>query len=164
MDEVQVTPVTKHVTTFRSICTQRLKFEIEYGLKRGTTDNCYVIQVRTLTATCCIEAFFQFKHCVSAEYYYILFLRKMIQLCWWMYQIKHSQTTLVRVTSPGYVFCSHSYENKFSSLTVSSAHSVCSGALHLTQGHSASCSHPADAKACSIHQSATSAAQQLRQH
>ena len=45
VDEVQVTPVTKHVTAFRSICTQRLKFEIEYGLKRGTTDNCYVIQV-----------------------------------------------------------------------------------------------------------------------
>lgn len=44
VDEVQVTPVTKHVTAFRSICTQRLKFEIEYGLKRGTTDNCYVIQ------------------------------------------------------------------------------------------------------------------------
>ena len=44
MDEVQVTPVTKHVTAFRSISTQRLKFEIEYGLKRGTTDNCYVIQ------------------------------------------------------------------------------------------------------------------------
>lgn len=54
VDEVQVTPVTKHVTTFRSICTQRLKFEIEYGLKRGTTDNCYVIQVCILTATCCI--------------------------------------------------------------------------------------------------------------
>lgn len=48
VDEVQVTPVTKHVTAFRAICTQRLKFEIEYGLKRGTTDNCYLIQVCTL--------------------------------------------------------------------------------------------------------------------
>lgn len=51
VDEVQVTPVTKHVTAFRSICTQRLKFEIEYGLKRGTTDNSYLIQVYTYTAT-----------------------------------------------------------------------------------------------------------------
>ena len=48
VDEVQVTPVTKHVTAFRSISTQRLKFEIEYGLKRGTTDNSYVIQVLQL--------------------------------------------------------------------------------------------------------------------
>ena len=48
VDEVQVTPVTQHVTAFRAICTQRLKFEIEYGLKRGTTDNCYLIQVGLL--------------------------------------------------------------------------------------------------------------------
>ena len=45
VDEVQVLPVTPHVTAFRSIATQRLKFEIEYGLKRGTTDNSYLVQV-----------------------------------------------------------------------------------------------------------------------
>jgi hypothetical protein len=30
----------------RGVCNERLKFEIEYGLKRGTTDNSYIVRVR----------------------------------------------------------------------------------------------------------------------
>lgn len=59
VDEVQVTPVTQHVTAFRAICTQRLKFEIEYGLKRGTTDNCYLIQVCLSLRPPCVSKCYQ---------------------------------------------------------------------------------------------------------
>ena len=30
----------------RHVCKRRLKMEVEYGLKRGTTDNSYLTQVR----------------------------------------------------------------------------------------------------------------------
>lgn len=41
----QALALTKTVTLLRGICNNRLKFHIEYGLKRGTTENCYVIKV-----------------------------------------------------------------------------------------------------------------------
>ena len=37
-------PVTKSVTCLRGICNERLKYEIEYGLKKGTSENAYLIQ------------------------------------------------------------------------------------------------------------------------
>lgn len=38
-------PVTKDVTLLRGVCKERLKYEIEYALKRGTTENAYLINV-----------------------------------------------------------------------------------------------------------------------
>ncbi len=37
--------VADGVVCLRNVCNERLKFEIEYGLKRGTTDNTYVLLV-----------------------------------------------------------------------------------------------------------------------
>jgi flavorubredoxin len=51
VDEVvQIDSVTTHevvdgVHLVRGNCKSRLKYEIEYNLKRGTTDNSYVIKV-----------------------------------------------------------------------------------------------------------------------
>ena len=42
---VEAVRLSKRVTVLRGICNERLKFEIEYGLKRGTTDNSYIVQV-----------------------------------------------------------------------------------------------------------------------
>lgn len=39
------------VICLRNVCNQRLKFEVEYGLKRGTTDNTYVVTVRSMHST-----------------------------------------------------------------------------------------------------------------
>ena len=39
--------MTKTVTAMRGICNERLKIDVEYGLKRGTTDNSYLIKVCT---------------------------------------------------------------------------------------------------------------------
>jgi flavorubredoxin len=44
IEGVQVLPVVKGITCLRGVCTERLKYEIEYGLKRGTTDNSYLIE------------------------------------------------------------------------------------------------------------------------
>ncbi|KIZ03340.1 hypothetical protein MNEG_4613, partial [Monoraphidium neglectum] len=38
-------PVTRDVTLLRGSCNERLKYEIEYALKRGTTENAYLISV-----------------------------------------------------------------------------------------------------------------------
>lgn len=46
MDGVQVLPLSEQTTLLRGVCNQRFKFEVEYGLKRGTSDNCYVTRVR----------------------------------------------------------------------------------------------------------------------
>ena len=43
---VQAVPLSQSVTMLRGVCNERLKFEIEYGLKRGTTDNSYIVRVR----------------------------------------------------------------------------------------------------------------------
>jgi hypothetical protein len=47
VDGEVVLSVSDRTTLLRGVCNQRLKFEIEYGLKRGTTNNTYVIKVGT---------------------------------------------------------------------------------------------------------------------
>ena len=42
--DTQVLPIAAETTVYRSRTWERLKFEIEYGLKRGTTANSYLIQ------------------------------------------------------------------------------------------------------------------------
>ena len=42
--DVQVYPIASDTMAIRSRTWDRLKFEIEYGLKRGTTANSYLIQ------------------------------------------------------------------------------------------------------------------------
>lgn len=44
-DGVTAMPVTKDVTLLRGTARERLKYEIEYALKRGTTENAYIISV-----------------------------------------------------------------------------------------------------------------------
>ncbi len=44
--DVQVFPLAAETTIFRSRTWDRLKFEIEYGLQRGTTANSYLIQAQ----------------------------------------------------------------------------------------------------------------------
>lgn len=48
--DVRVQRITDDTCSLRSCCSERLKFEIEYGLKRGTTDNSYIIKGGTHTA------------------------------------------------------------------------------------------------------------------
>ena len=45
VDSVTSHPVVDGVHLIRGNCKSRLKYEIEYNLKRGTTDNSYVIKV-----------------------------------------------------------------------------------------------------------------------
>ena len=42
---VEAVPISKSVTLLRGVCNERLKIDIEYGLRRGTTDNSYLIRV-----------------------------------------------------------------------------------------------------------------------
>ncbi|KAK9816862.1 hypothetical protein WJX72_006273 [[Myrmecia] bisecta] len=44
VDFVQAVPLTRGTTCLRGVCSRRLKFEIEYGAKRGSTDNSYLVQ------------------------------------------------------------------------------------------------------------------------
>ncbi len=44
-DGVDTLPVSSTVTMLRHVCKRRLMMVVEYGLKRGTTDNSYLIQV-----------------------------------------------------------------------------------------------------------------------
>ena len=50
VDGVHALKLTERVTLLRGICNDRFKFEVEYGLKRGTSDNCYVVRVRSSRA------------------------------------------------------------------------------------------------------------------
>ena len=45
MDGVDVLQLSSSTTLLRSVCSQRLKYEVDYGLKRGTTNNCYIVEV-----------------------------------------------------------------------------------------------------------------------
>jgi len=45
---VEVLSVSRAVVMLRGVCNERLKFAIEYGNKRGTTENTYVVKVRPL--------------------------------------------------------------------------------------------------------------------
>ena len=42
---VEVVSISNTVTMLRGVCNGRFKFAIEYGNKRGTTENTYVIKV-----------------------------------------------------------------------------------------------------------------------
>ncbi|NCR45289.1 MAG: FprA family A-type flavoprotein, partial [Microcystis aeruginosa SX13-01] len=42
--DVQVAPIAADTFVFRSRTWDRLKFEIEYGLQKGTTANSYLIK------------------------------------------------------------------------------------------------------------------------
>jgi flavorubredoxin len=46
VDGVHALKLSETVTLLGGICNDRFKFEVEYGLKRGTSDNCYVLRVR----------------------------------------------------------------------------------------------------------------------
>lgn len=48
--DIQVSPIDEDVLAFRSRSWSRLKFEIEYGLQRGTTANTYLITGSNRTA------------------------------------------------------------------------------------------------------------------
>ena len=48
IEGMQAVALTKSVTVLRGICNERLKVDVEYNLKRGTTDNSYLIKVLTL--------------------------------------------------------------------------------------------------------------------
>lgn len=50
VDEVTIDSVTSHqvipgLHLIRGTCTQRFKYEVEYNMKRGTTDNSYLLKV-----------------------------------------------------------------------------------------------------------------------
>ncbi len=53
IETIKVEPTTIHevapgLHVVRNSCCTRLKYEVEYGLKRGTTDNCYIFTVTIL--------------------------------------------------------------------------------------------------------------------
>ena len=39
--------VAKNVVLLRGVCSKRLKFDIEFSRKRGTTDNSYLLKVHS---------------------------------------------------------------------------------------------------------------------
>lgn len=45
VDGVDILEIANGICLFRGVCTERLKFDIEFSRKRGTTDNCYLIKV-----------------------------------------------------------------------------------------------------------------------
>ena len=42
-DQVFVDALAPGVSSVRCVCRERLKFEVEYGMQRGSTDNSYVV-------------------------------------------------------------------------------------------------------------------------
>jgi hypothetical protein len=38
-------PVTKNIKCLRGVCNERLKYEVEYSLKKGTSENSYLLKV-----------------------------------------------------------------------------------------------------------------------
>jgi len=48
--DIQVSPIGEDTLVFRSRSWARLKFEIEYGMQRGTTANTYLITGSNRTA------------------------------------------------------------------------------------------------------------------
>lgn len=41
-------PVTKNIKCLRGVCNERLKYEVEYSLKKGTSENSYLLKVSPL--------------------------------------------------------------------------------------------------------------------
>ena len=48
--QVHVSSLADGVSIIRCVCQERLKFEVEYGMQRGTTDNSYVVKGDAKTA------------------------------------------------------------------------------------------------------------------
>lgn len=88
--------------------------------------------------------------------------RKTIRWCWSTFQIKLSQTTLVRATECYIPLCSTNTQTTQQPNNMIAC-SVGFGALHFTERHSAPCCDSADSKACAINQSFSAATQHLRQ-
>lgn len=42
-------PVTNGIKCLRGVCNERLKYEVEYSLKKGTSENSYLLSVSTDT-------------------------------------------------------------------------------------------------------------------
>ena len=49
---VETVRLSQSITLLRGVCNGRFKFAIEYGNKRGTTENTYVIKVRHTAIGC----------------------------------------------------------------------------------------------------------------
>jgi len=47
--------ISPGIFAVRCSCTERVKYEVEYGLKRGTTDNSYLIKGDTRESTVLID-------------------------------------------------------------------------------------------------------------
>jgi hypothetical protein len=43
-------PVVAGIKCLRGVCNERLKYEVEYSLKKGTSENSYLLSVSTATA------------------------------------------------------------------------------------------------------------------
>ena len=72
--DVQILPIAIDTTVFRSRTWERLKFEIEYALGRGTTANSFVIEggknvLIDPPGECFSEIFIQLKESNSLIYY-----------------------------------------------------------------------------------------------
>jgi flavorubredoxin len=48
--------VTKGVKCLRGVCNERLKLEVEYSLKKGTSENSYLLSVSHTTAAAVVAA------------------------------------------------------------------------------------------------------------
>ncbi|CAD7701125.1 unnamed protein product [Ostreobium quekettii] len=59
VDNESVLEVTDNVFCVRGTCTERLKFEVQYGLKRGTADNSYLIKGNSKETTVLIDVPYQ---------------------------------------------------------------------------------------------------------
>lgn len=53
---VEAVRLSQSITLLRGVCNGRFKFAIEYGNKRGTTENTYVIKVRHATINTLLAA------------------------------------------------------------------------------------------------------------
>ena len=55
IDSVTTHEVVPGVHLVRGYCASRLKYEVEYNLKRGTTDNSYILKVRPGRPLSCLR-------------------------------------------------------------------------------------------------------------
>ena len=97
VDSVRALEVMPGLHLLRGACNSRLKFEVEYNLRRGTTDNCYLLQVRWLGAWQCTTAAFRLvppDACVHCA-----FIRLRVRRCWSTSLLRHTASSLVSSTS-----------------------------------------------------------------
>ena len=73
-DQVFVDALAPGVSSVRCVCRERLKFEVEYGMQRGSTDNSYIIVGERSTALLDLpdksfaQAFAKTADCANADY------------------------------------------------------------------------------------------------